>query len=188
MRGVCADLFLLFRWLFAEYNSSTIETLLQHIRWLHTMPAESASQNICRSRRDSIRTSHNQKSPFVFATPGGRRRRVISNLKEVSPTRCRVAPVRASPLAREKSPHEKCSTKARTIPLLSWFCYHDPLTCHGPQLLMHSLMRRREERRRIRRRRRRSVLPAVTGEASTTRCRAEPAHTHRRRREGDPRR
>lgn len=42
---------------------------------------------------------------------------------------------------RGPPPHENCSTKARTIPLLSWFCYHDPSTCHGPQLLMHSLMR-----------------------------------------------
>ena len=68
---------------------------------------------------------------------------IITLLKEVSPTRCRVAPAQASPLARESPPHthENCSTKARTIPLLSWLCYHDPSTCHGPHLLTHSRMR-----------------------------------------------
>ena len=32
------------------------------------------------------------------------------------------------------------------------------------------------------------LLPAVTGEASTTRCRVAPAQTSPRRQEGDPRR
>ena len=35
---------------------------------------------------------------------------------------------------------------------------------------------------------RRCLLPAVTGEASTTRCRVAPAQTNPRRREGNPRR
>ena len=57
-----------------------------------------------------------------------------------------MAPAQASPLARERSPpYENCSITARTIPLLSWFCYHDPSTGHGPQLLMHSLVRTEEE-------------------------------------------